>query len=98
MTTATPNGPASAAHTPTPWRATKINGKRDCLVNALGGRITYFDDDAVRAMEHAASCVNAHDKLVAALRDLLTYCDKGDPSYAQGRQNARALLAEVDKA
>jgi hypothetical protein len=57
-------------HTPTPWRLTKINGKRDCLVNATGGRITYVDDDSLRQMEHAVRCVNERAALVARVAEL----------------------------
>jgi hypothetical protein len=88
-------------HTPTPWQARSVRhdlGRYEIGSVDLNGAgdyaaLAYSAADAA----HIVRCVNAHDELVAALRDL---CDATDrpplPSVlANAYDNARAALAKV---
>jgi len=62
-------------HSPTPWKLASLNRweeEPDAILDAKGEIICYFPegigDDMMGDIQHAICCVNAHDKLVAALR------------------------------
>ena len=100
------------SHTPTPW--TIVNAPRNA---GLHGRIyargsvvadVHIQPDGIDAANaaHIVRCVNAHDKLVAALRDLLNACegiggginsDGAMNRWTNAKYDARAVLAEVDR-
>jgi hypothetical protein len=90
----------TTSHTPTPWI---VNGKSieygeglsgglvaACVEDVFGNSI----DDA--DMAHIVRCVNAHDDLVAALKDLDDcYCEVGGQLTHVQRANHRKVLMQA---
>lgn len=104
---------STPAHTPTPWtfrpEAKDEDGEpaffsiydsrgRE-VANTAGGN--FPTNIEKRNAEHIVRCVNAHDELVAALRDAIRVMDEGEEDqlppdlYFQVFKNARAALAKV---
>jgi len=99
----------TATHTPTPWHSDSgivhaafnpRNELRRYVDIAVCNRIGNLEDEHKHNAAHIVRCVNAHDKLVAVLHDLVSdYFDDGDGHVKAERiRRASALLAEVDKA
>ena len=89
------------AHTPTPWVVSQTCGAR-ILFNGSAG-IDCVDATApgpeearYRDVAHIVRCVNAHDELVAALRELVAERDNDFHHDTEGFNMARDALAKLD--
>ena len=95
------------SHTPTPWFQTVSHGNRfvkRAHENDPADICVMVEGEDTENADFIVRCVNAHDRLVAALRDIV---DR-DLRYYNGLidggiipvtavKNARAILAELDK-
>lgn len=60
------------SHTPTPWYASKTEGKGRAYIAATGiGNVVDAGSVSHGDAAHIVRCVNAHDELVAALRAIV---------------------------
>jgi hypothetical protein len=98
----------TTSHTPTPWTtgisSNKKNGDawRDILAD-WNGKPLYLGEAQKNDAAFIVRCVNAHDDLVAALKDLDDcYCEAGEQLTHIQRANHRKVLmqarAALDKA
>lgn len=100
-------------HTPTPWKVRQayLNGE-PCNYTIHTGMTTIagcsYDEQGEANASRIVKCVNAHDELVAALRELLSSFDElrkeypcdlfnePDSSGFQNAERATALLAKLE--
>ena len=78
-------------HTPTPWRVTERSGGPSGY-DVMCGTIRMAASQREREAAHIVKCVNAHDELVAALREIAM-----DSTDENARDIARAALAKVQQ-
>ena len=86
-------------HTPTPWEYKKLVGDVGKLIRPHSEQEYLSIAPAIDAA-HIVACVNAHDELVAALREIISQIDQGGSGgkvFARDAciTGARALLAKV---
>ncbi len=89
----------SAAHTPTPWKVVEQNQ----VIHAEGDNCHLMVADCFTRgnAAHIVKCVNAHDELVAAVRDAYTHAAQQvagistDFSTAKLRDYLLEVLAKV---
>jgi len=97
----------TATHTPTPWR---VGGHCQPFQIVHSVRIangTFVNDSVAYVPEtreeyeanaaHIVRCVNAHDRLVAALRIAMSVIKAHHAESDVRLKDARALLAEIEK-
>lgn len=87
------------SHTRTPWyvKTVRVNV---AIKNADGGYVVQGPSYVLDDLHHIVRCVNAHDNLVAALRELIQVEGHGEcpvdglhPDIAAAWRNARTALA-----
>jgi hypothetical protein len=94
----------TATHTPTPWRnpplSVTVRGPDNCKIcdcHLVGATLNSTRGDEANAA-HIVRCVNAHDRLVAALRDATAYVElfTGDGVREQPSADVRFPNGDFD--
>lgn len=100
-------------HTPTPWNVStwveQPNNRTKPMVAAKGVTIAIThpapicqESECEANARHIVKCVNYHDRLVEALRDMVNSYDLVElaecepPAMTEAMGNAEALLAQLD--
>ena len=90
-------------HTPTPWHT--MHNKLESSICGEGQFVARVDGSETQTREegeanadHIVKCVNAHDELVAALRDVLADSDAGNGETPKTSRwpGAHAVLAKLE--
>lgn len=94
-----------ATHTPTPWTVGDVidyaiwtMDRSECIANCHGKSVLHFDDLASANAAHIVTCVNSHDALVEALRDVSKRIAESDQWWMGSKDRGGFDVDMIDKA